>query len=203
MDSTLLIGALILVGLSVAWVWHRRSVHRVTPVLERLAAARNGKVESRGPFLAPKLTFSHSGVPVEVSSAIDGESQAYTCALFAGLDWKGFEFRILPRSVQTTVDNWVGLKKPMSTGGRLDKRLTVYTNDNRRMEAMLSDRVRTDLLSWAEQEQENRINDVRNYDDKLIYAVTGTLDKYEEYQQLIDTACRFHDAAANAVHPGV
>jgi hypothetical protein len=86
--------------------------------------------------------------------------------------------------------------------GELDARLAIYTNDERWMEAVLSDRVQADLVAWAEQKSENRINDVRNYDDKLIYAVTGTLDSYEEYKLLLGTACRFYDAVTDVVSKG-
>jgi hypothetical protein len=63
---------------------------------------------------------------------------------------------------------------------------------------VLSDRVRADLLSWAKQ-KENRISDIRNYDNKMIFAVTGTLKNHEEYELLLDTACRFYDAVTNVV----
>ncbi len=88
----------------------------------------------------------------------------------------------------------------MSTpAGKLDQRLVIYTNDERWMQAVLSDRIRADLLRWADQKRENRINDIRNYEDKLIYAVTGTLDNYEETKLLLDTACRFYDAVTDVV----
>ena len=39
--------------------------------------------------------------------------------------------------------------------------------------------------------------------DLKIYAVTGTLGEYGEYQLLLETACRFYDAVTNALtnHP--
>jgi hypothetical protein len=77
--------------------------------------------------------------------------------------------------------------------------MPIYTNNDPLMKAVLSDRIQADLLSWAEQKTENRISDIRNYDDKLIFAVTGTLKKYEEYTLLLDTACRFYDAVTNVV----
>ena len=43
------------------------------------------------------------------------------------------------------------------------------------------------------------LDNVRNYDDKLIYAVTGTLGEYGEYQLLLETACRFYDAVADVL----
>ena len=203
MNVALLIGVVILGGITLAWVLHHRSVRHMTPILKRLAAENHGTVESPSLYLMPKLRFLHSGTEVELSSAstgIDGESTRYTYVVFAGQDSKAFEFRIRPRSLQTIGDRWVGLKKPMPTGvDELDKRLVIYTTDEPLMEAVLSDGIQTDLLSWAEQETENRINDIRNYDDNLIFAVTGTLKNYEEYKLLLDTACRFHDAVANAV----
>ncbi len=203
MSTGLLVFVLIVIGLGFGWAFHRHSVRRMTPVLKRLALERDGVVESPSPVLMPKLRFSHAGAVVEVSSAssgTEGQSARYTYALFSGLDFKQLEFRIRPRSLQTMVDAGLGIKKPMaSVPGRLDERLAIYTNDAGRMEAVLSERVQVDLLSWAAQEKENRIEDVRNYDDKLIYAVTGTLGEYGEYQLLLETACRFYDAVANVL----
>jgi hypothetical protein len=175
----------------------------MTPILRQLAAEANGVVKSQGPFVMPKLLFSHSGTDVEVSSAstgIDGESIRYTYALFKGLAPKNFEFRIRPRSLQSVADECAGFKKPMATAvGKLKKRLAIYTNDDRLMEAVLSERVQADLLFWADGKRENRISDIRNYDDKLIYAVTGTLNNYEEFKLLLGSACRFFDVVNNVV----
>ena len=147
--------------------------------------------------------FSYYGTEMEMSSAstgIDGESIRYTYALFKGLASKNFEFRIRPRSLQAVADEWAGFKKPMATEvGKLKKRLVIYTNDDRLMEAVLSERIQADLLFWADGERENRISDIRNYDDKLIYAVTGTLNNYEEFKLLLDSACRFFDVVYNVV----
>jgi hypothetical protein len=173
------------------------------PILTRLAAEKNGTVESPSLFLMPKLRFSHSDTKVEISSAstgIAGESVRYTYAVFKGLDLKSFEFRILPRSLQTIGDKWIRQKKPMSTGvDKLDKRLAIYTNNDRLMKEVLSDHIKADLLSWAEREKDNRISDIRNYDDNLIFSVTGTLKNYHEYKLLLDTACSFYDKVTNVM----
>jgi hypothetical protein len=173
------------------------------PILIRLAAEKNGTVESPSLFLMPKLRFSHSGTKVEVSSAstgISAESVRYTYAVFNGLDFKSFEFRILPRSLQTIGDKWIGRKKQMSTGvDKLDERLSIYTNNEPLLKAILSDRIQADLLSWSEQKRENKIKDIRNYDDNLIFAVTGALKNYEDYKLLLETACRFYDAVINVM----
>ncbi len=203
MDNALLIGVVIMGGLSLGWVLHHRSVRQMTPILRRLAAEANGVVKSPGPFVMPKLLFSYSGTDVEVSSAstgIDGGSIRYTYALFKGLVPKNFEFRIRPRSLQSVADEWTGFKKPMATEvGKLKKRLAIYTNDDRLMEAVLSERIQADLLFWADRKRENRISDIRNYDDKLIYAVTGTLNNYEEFKLLLNSACGFFDVVNNVV----
>ena len=203
MDNALLIGVVILGGLSLGWVLHHRSVRQMTPILRRLAAEADGEVKSQGLFVMPKLLFSYSGTDVEVSSAstgIDGESIRYTYALFKGLASNNFEFRIRPRSLQAVADEWAGFKKPMATEvGKLTKRLVIYTNNDLLMEAVLSERIQVDLLFWADGNKENRISDIRNYDDKLIYAVTGTLNNSEEFKLLLDSACRFFDVVNNVV----
>ena len=203
MNTALIIGIVIWGGVSLGWVLHHRSVRYMKPILIRLAAEKNGTVESPSLFLMPKLRFSHSGSKVEVSIAstgISGESVRYTYAVFNGLDWKRFEFRILPRSLQTIGDKWIMQKKTMSTGvDKLDKCLAIYTNNDPWMKSVLSEPIQEDLLSWAGQKKGNQINDIRNYDDNLIFAVTGTLKNYEEYKLLLDTACRFYDAVTNVV----
>ncbi len=203
MNNALLIGVVILGGMSLGWVLHHRSVRHMTPILRRLAAEANGVVKSQGLFVMPKFLFSYFGTDVEVSSAstgIDGESIRYTYALFKGLAAKNFEFRILPRSLQSVADEWAGFKKPMATEvGKLKNRLAIYTNDDRLMEAVLSESVQADLLFWADGKRENRISDIRNYEDKMIYAVTGTLNNYEEFKLLLGSACRFFDVVNNVV----
>ena len=203
MSTGLLVFLVIVGGLGLGWVMHRHSVRRMTPALRRLAVERAGVVESPRLASMPKLLFSHAGAAVEVSSASsgsEGQSARYTYALFSGLDSGQFEFRIRARSTQTIGDALLGIKKPMaSVPDRLSERVVIYTNDERRMTVVLSERVQADLLSWAEQAKQNRIEDVRNYEDKLIYAVTGTLGEYGEYQVLLETACRFYDAVTNAV----
>jgi hypothetical protein len=173
------------------------------PILIRLAAEKNGTVESPSLFLMPKLRFYHSGTKVEVSSAstgISGKSVRYTYAVFAGPDSKNFMFRILPRALQTIGDKWILQRKPISTAvDKLDKCLAIYTNNDLLMKSVLSERIQADLLSWAEQKKENKINDIRNYDDNLIFAVTGAVKNYEDYKLLLETACRFYDAVVNVM----
>ena len=71
----------------------------------------------------------------------------------------------------------------MSTGvDKLDERLSIYTNNEPLLKAILSDRIQADILSWTEQKRENKIIDIRNYDENLIFAVTGTLKNYEDYK---------------------
>ena len=201
MNIVLLIGVVILVGMSLGWILHHRSMGQLTPILKRLAAETNGVVKLQNPFVMPKLMFPYSGTDVEVSSAstgIDGGSIRYTYALFNGLTLKNFKFRILPRSLQSVADEWAGFKKPMVTEvGQLKKCLAIYTNDDKLMEALLSERIQADLLFWADRKTENRISDIRNYDDKLIYAVTGTLNNYEEFKLLLGSACRLFDLVNN------
>ena len=88
----------------------------------------------------------------------------------------------------------------MLTGvDKLDKRLSIYSNNEPLLKAILSARIQADLLLWAEQKTDNRVSDIRNYDDNLIFAVAGDLESYEEYKLLLDTACRFFDAVTKVV----
>ena len=129
MSTGLLVVLVIASGLGLGWVMHRHSVRRMTPALRRLALERAGVVESPRLASMPKLLFSHAGAAVEVSSAssgTEGQSARYTYALFSGLDFKQFEFRIRPRSLQTTGDAWLGIRKPMTSApGRLGGTRTI------------------------------------------------------------------------------
>ena len=201
MQVALLICLVLVVGMSLGWALHHRSVRHMTPILRRLAAETNGVVNSQVPFVMPKLLFSYSGVDVEVSSAstgLDGESIRYTYVLFKGLVPRDFEFRVLPRSLQTVAEEWAGYKKSTAPElGKLKKHLAIYTSDNRLTEAVISEPIQTDLLFWADRKRGNRISDIRTFDDKLIYAVTGALNSYEESKLLLGSAFRFFDAFNN------
>jgi len=196
MNTALIIGLFILFGGGLGLVLHYRSVRHMTPILSRLAAEENGVIMSY-PFVMPKLLYSRSGMDVEVSNAstgIDGESIEYTYVLFDGMPSHGLEFRIRPRSILTLTDEWTGFKKPMDSDiGRLKEFFAIYTNDDLLMRAVLTKSIQADLLFWADGEKENRISDIRNYDGKVIYAVTGMLENYEEFKLLLDSASRFVD----------
>ena len=202
MSTPALIALVILLGLILAWVFHGRSVRHMTPILKRLAAEQNGKVESKNLLLMPRLLCNHVGLDVEVSNAstgIDGHSVEFTYVLFKDLPPTDFEFRILPRSIQTVADEWLGFRgRKTSTvaENRIRKLLSIRSNNDEIMEAVLSDVIQSDLLLWAGQ-QTNRLSDIRIYDDKLIYAVTGMPGDYGEFKLLLDTACRFVDRLIN------
>lgn len=203
MKTASLVCIVILGGMCLGWLFHGRSVRQMKPILRQLAAEVNGVVKSEFPFAMPKLLFSYSGVNVEVSSAstgIDGESVRYTYVLFKRLATRNFEFRILPRSLQSVVEEQTGFAKRRATRfAELKKHLVISASDKRLMETVLSERIQADLLFWAGRQRENRISDIRNYDDKLLYAVTGDLNDYEEFRLLIDSACRFFDAIDHLV----
>ena len=151
MNNELIIGIVIIVGVSRWWIFHHRSMRHMKPILARLATEKSGTVESPGLFLMPKLRFSHSGTDVEVyiaSTGIAGKLTRYTYSVFSGLDSNNIKFRILPRSIQTIGDKWIIKKKPLSTGiDKFDKRLAIYTNNDISMKSVLSERIQADLLS--------------------------------------------------------
>ncbi|WP_139215198.1 hypothetical protein [Oceanisphaera psychrotolerans] len=190
-------GLFILSGLLLGWVLHGRTARRMTPMLNRLAAETNGAVSSNNPLLMPKLLYSRSGMEVEVSSAstgIDGNSVEYTYVLFKGLPPHKFDFRIQPRTITACVNEWIGSSQaPALNSGRLKARLAIHTNDDERMRRLLTDAIQADLLFWADRKT-NRLNDIRPYDDKLIYAITGLPDDIHDLKRLLDSACRFMEA---------
>lgn len=149
-------------------------------------------------FSLPKLYFTHDGKDVEVSSAstgISGQSERYTYVLFSGLDFKGFEFRILPKSVRTIVDDKLAIKRQIPIGDRLfDKYFSVYSNDKDKSLKFLDDEIKSDLLKWAQKKPINKISDIRNYDDKFIFCVYGELKDRYEFEQLLKSAIDFYDS---------
>lgn len=202
-----ILAIVISVGLGLGWVLHRRAARRMTPALRRLGVETNGSV-SQLPFSMPRLTFSRAGAEVEVSAAStgsEGDSIEYTYVRMSGLAAGRFEFRIRPRSVQTILDAKIGRADELPFGsGDLDGRLSVSTNDPRLMNVVLGERVREDLLLWARGKGANRIADVRNDGDTLLYAVRGVLTTHADLRSLLDAAVRLYDAVdeASAKGPG-
>ncbi len=198
MSSYLIIGLTITFGWIIAWVFHRRSYKSLLENLELIAIEKNGTIKKGRLFSLPKLYFTHEGKDVEVSSAstgISGESERYTYVLFSGLDFKGFEFRILPKSVQTIIDNKIGIRKQIPTGDSLlDKYFSVYSNDKDKIFKILNYETKSDLLKWAQKKPINRISDIRNYDDKIIFCVYGELKDRYEFEQLVKSAIDFYDS---------
>jgi len=198
MSSYLIIGLIIIFGWIIAWVFHRRSYKSLLENLELIAIEKSGTIKRGRLFSLPKLYFTHDGKDVEVSSASTGisdQSERYTYVLFSGLDFKGFEFRILPKSVQTIIDNKIGIRKQILTGDSLfDKYFSVYSNDKDKILKILDDETKSDLLKWAQKKPINKISDIRNYDDKFIFCVYGELKDRYEFEQLVKSAIDFYDS---------
>ena len=151
-------------GLLFGWFMHGRSSRTLTSIMRRLAAEKNGVLES-GTFLrSPKLLLSHNGKEMEISAASSGGegSSPYTYVMFQDVESAGFEFRILPKSVQTVVDGALGLKKTALTGhSPLAKSLVIYTNDEEVLGGLLTERVQQAILGWVTKDR-NRIQHIRN-----------------------------------------
>ncbi len=202
MSEGAIIALFIGTGLLIGWFMHGRSSRTLTLVMKRLAAEKNGVVES-GTFLRlPKLLLSHNGKEMEISAASSGKerSSPYTYVLFQDVDSAGFDFRILPKSAQTVIDSALGLKKAALTGhSPLDKFLVIYTNDEEVLGALLSERVQQAILGWVTKNR-NRIQDIRIHDNKLIFCVDGILSDTADLRQLIDGACILYDALAESTN---
>ena len=198
MSSYLIIGLTITFGWIIAWVFHSRSYKSLLENLELIAIEKSGTIKRGRLFSLPKLYFTHDGKDVEVSSAstgISGQSERYTYVLFSGLDFKGFEFRILPKSVRTIIDDKLAIKRQIPIGDRLfDRYFLVYSNDRDKILKFLDDETKSDLLKWAQKKPINKISDIRNYDDKFIFCVYGELKDRYEFEQLLISAINFYDS---------
>ncbi len=194
-DGTIIV-LFVVTGLLIGWFMHGRTSRTLTSIMRRLAAEKNGVLES-GTFLQlPKLILSHRDKPVEISAASSGEegSSPYTYVLFLDVESAGFEFRILPKSTRTVIGSALGLKKAVHTGHQpLDERFSIYTNDEDALNELLSEPVQRELLGWVKKNR-NRIQDIRNDDDKFLFCVDGILSDTADFRQLIDGACLFYDA---------
>ena len=82
----------------------------------------------------------------------------------------------------------------------LDKYLAIYTNDEDALGALLSESVQQAILGWVKTNR-NRIQDIRNDDDKLIFCVDGILNDTADLRQLIDGACLLYDELARVTSP--
>ncbi len=196
MSEGTIIVLFVVTGLLIGWFMHGRTSRTLTSIMTRQAAEKNGVLES-GTFLQlPKLILSHRDKPVEVSAASSGEegSSLYTYVLFLDVESAGFEFRILPKSTQTVIGSALGLRKAVHTGNQpLDERFSIYTNDEDALSELLSEPVQRELLGWVKKNR-NRIQDIRNDDDKFLFCVDGILSDTADFRQLIDGACVFYDA---------
>jgi len=198
MSSYLIIGLIIIFGWIIAWVFHSRSYKSLLENLELIAIEKSGTIKRGRLFSLPKLYFTHDGKDVEVSSAstgISGQSERYTYVLLSGLDFKGFEFRILPKLVRTIIDDKLAIKKQISIGDSLfDKYFSVYSNDKDKILKILDDEIKSDLLKWAQKKPVNKISNIRNYDDNFIFCVYGELKDRYEFEQLVKSAIDFYDS---------
>lgn len=198
MSTVELIAAIVLFGWLLGWLFHRRSARAMTRPLLMLAIEKNGTLKKANFFTLPKLCFVHRGQQVEVSSAstgISGRSERYTYVLLKGLEPEGFEFRILPRSVQTAIDQTMGLRKAVYTGDvNFDKMFSMSSNDQNVLTEVLNDGIRADLLGWALEKPQNKIADIRNYEDQFIFCVRETPKDHAGYHRLLSSATAFHDA---------
>jgi len=198
MSEGTIITLFVATGLLIGWFMHGRTSRALTSIMRRLAAEKNGVLES-GTFLRlPKLLLSHNGKEMEISAASTGGegSSPYTYVLFQDVESAGLEFRILPKSVQTVIDSALGLRKATLTSHPpMDKSLVIYTNDDDALGTLLSERVQQALLGWVTKDR-NRIQDIRNHDDKLMFCVDGILSDTADFRQLIEGACLLYDELA-------
>ena len=113
------------------------TTRQILPILNRFATELDGVVERPSFFLSPKLVFRHHDTSVDVSTASSGTKSnggRSTYALFSGLPPDGFSFRIVPKSVQTIVDETLGLEQRMDVEDpELARHFPVHTNDESRM----------------------------------------------------------------------
>ena len=203
MSEGTIIALFVVTGLIIGWFMHGRTSRTLTSIMNRLAAEKNGVLVSGNFLRLPKLILSHNGKEMEVSAASSGKegSSPYTYVLFQDVESAGLEFRILPKSAQTVIDSALGLKKAVLTGHPpLDKYLAIYTNDEDALGALLSERVQQAILGWVKKNR-NRIQDIRNDDDKLIFCVDGILNDTADLRQLIDGACLLYDELARVTSP--
>lgn len=198
MSEGTIITLFVATGLLIGWFMHGRTSRAFTSIMRRLAAEKNGVLQS-GTFLRlPKLLLSHNGKEMEISAASTGGegSSPYTYVLFQDVESAGLEFRILPESVQTVIDSALGLRKATLTSHPpLDKSLVIYTNDDDALGTLLSERVQQTLLGWVTKDR-NRIQDIRNHDHKLMFCVDGILSDTADFRQLIEGACLLYDELA-------
>ena len=203
MKIILIIAGVVLVAVFIAWLIYNQRLQSITNIYKEIAERQGGEVETGGLSLQPRLKLWYQGTPILISHAYTGtlsrKPSYYTYALFSQLPKTSFTFRIVPTSKLDQIDQQM-MRHKMSLGiDELDEFFTASSNRPQQMQALLTPKVIQDLLEWGQATEMEGIEDIHNFEDKLIFSIFGTPQDYAAYQKLLNSAKLFLDAYLAAV----
>lgn len=198
METILIITGVVLVAVFIAWLIYNKRLQNITNIYKEIAERQGGEVETGGLSLHPRLRLWYQGTPILVSHAYTGTLSKnpgyYTYALFSQLPKTTFKFRIVPTIKLDQIDQQM-MRHKMSFGiDELDEHFTASSNRPTQMQALLTPEVIQDLLEWEHTSELDGIEDIHNFEDKLVFSIFGTPQNYAAYQKLLNSAKRFLDA---------
>ena len=207
MKIILIITGVVLVAVFITWLVYNKRLQIITNIYKEIAERQGGEVETGGMSLHPRLRLWYQGTPILISHAYTGTLSAkpgyYTFAQFSQLPKTAFKFRIVPTSKLDQTEQQM-MRHRMSSGiDALDDHYTISSNQPDQMQTLLTPEVIRDLQEWGQTSETDGIEDIHNFEDKLVFSIFGTPQDVAVYQKLLNSAKLFLDAyLAVMISPG-
>lgn len=192
MKPILIIAGVVLIAVFIASLAYNKFLQTITNVYKDVSEKEGGEVETGGLSLRPRLKLWYKGTPVVISHAYTGTLSAkpgyYTFAQFWDLPRPKFRFRIVPTKRLDQLEKEL-MRHKMETGiQELDSAFTISSNHPEKMKSILTADVVDTLLEWLRVSTDNGIEDIHNYEDKLVFSIYGVPQEHAVYHQLLDSA---------------
>jgi len=198
MKLILIIAGVVVVAVFIAWLIYNKRLQNITSIYKEIAERQGGEVETGGLSLQPRLKLWYQGTPILISHAYTGTLSAkpgyYTYAQFSQLPKTAFRFRIVPTAKLDQIDQQMMRHKMRLGIDELDEHFTASSNQPEHMQALLTPEVIKNLLEWVQASELDGIEDIHNFEDKLVFSIFGTPPDYAAYQKLLTSAKLFLDA---------
>ena len=210
MKPILIITGVVLITFFIAWLVYNKRLQIITNIYKEIAEKEGGDVETGGLSLRPQVKLWYKGTPVLISHAYTGTLSAkpgyYTYAQISDLPKATFNFRIVPTSKLDQIDLKMMRNKINTEINELDEIYTISSNPPEQMKAFLTPDVVSMLIKWSQQylDNGNGIEDIHNYEDKLVFSIFGIPENHAIYDQLLESTKLILEAylAAN-ISPGL
>ena len=192
MKPILIIAGVVLIAAFISWLVYNKRLQVITTTYKNVAEKEGGEVETGGLSLRPSLKLWYQGTPVLISHAYTGTLSAkpgyYTFAQFCDLPRPSFKFRITPTMKLDPLELQMMRHKVVTGIQELDDIYTICSNPPEQMQAFLTPEVIKMLLDWSHRSAENGIEDIHNFEDKLVFSIFGIPQEHAVYHHLLDSA---------------